>query len=330
MSEHKVSESTGVFTNSDLFFDQLEADIYNARHSVWIQCMSFEADRIGQKLIEILQRKPTLDRTLLIDSYSKFVVNDTFLPGPFGILGKNNAWKERLALNRLLKEARHAGIRVKFTNPMGFLLFKYPVRNHKKLIVIDDHISYVGGINFTEHNFRWTDMMIRHSSNEICRALKATFLADLSGQEIPPVQVVDDTTKLYILNGLKTRLAFSELLSFISGAHKLTAITPYISYPFLDAVAKVPENKVILPRQNNKRYIGFFHRLDRYDKINFIYSEGEMIHTKLIIIDDRTVIYGSSNFDTISYLFEKEILLQKTDPFLVQQLGDFASRLINR
>jgi phosphatidylserine/phosphatidylglycerophosphate/cardiolipin synthase-like enzyme len=50
---------------------------------------------------------------------------------------------------------------------------------------------------------------------------------------------------------------------------------------------------------------------------------------KLLIVDDETIVYGSSNFDLISYLFEKEIVIQKKDRDLAQQLTQAALKLIN-
>lgn len=328
MSEKKSSGSTDIFTQSSDFFDQLSDDIQHANSSVCIQCMSFEADETGSKLIELLISKPTIKRTLLIDSYSKFVVNDTFVFGMSGLFNKNNALKERRALTPLLEKAKKAGIEVKITNPMGFMLFRYPARNHKKVILVDDHISYLGGINFTDHNFAWPDLMIRHTNPAINKALAQSFNSDLLEQETSPISTIDDATSLFILNGYKTKQAYKKLLSTVEKATKIVVVSPYISYPLLDAVAKVPDNTVILPKDNNKGYINFIHQLKRYSNVNYIYSDKGMVHMKLIVIDDSKVIYGSSNFDTISYLFEQEVVLEQKNPQLAQRLNQVAKKLI--
>ncbi len=330
MSKNYATDNTSVFIDSDAFFNQLAADIERAQNSVYIQCMSFEADSVGTKLIELLAGKPTIQRTLLIDSYSKFVVNDVFLPSPFGLLNKNNALAERRALPALLDRARTAGIEVHFTNPMGFLMRKYPARNHKKLITIDHDITYLGGLNFTEHNFRWSDLMIRHAEPDLNRAVWRSLQSDLYNTELSPIHEVNADNTLFFLNGWKTRQAYRELLKTFENAKKVVAISPYISYPMLDAISEVENHTVILPSQNNKQQISIIHNLPRYNNINYVYAEGEMVHTKLILIDDKTAVYGSSNFDTISYLFEKEIVLKRTDPNLVKQLSRVASNLINR
>ncbi len=330
MSENSTFDSTTIFADSGSFFEQLSIDVQNARNSVAIQCMSFEADQVGCKLIELLESKPNIERTLLIDSYSRFVVNDTFLVSPWGLFNKNGALKERLALKPLLKKASDSGVRIRFTNPMGWFLRKYPARNHKKLVLIDDDISYLGGMNFTEHNFKWSDLMFRHQDSATNSALNKSFHSDLDGSPTDPVIDIDPRKRLYILNGRKTKPAFQKILSAIKKAKKVVAISPYISYPVLDAISKIPDNTVILPKRNNKGYVSFLHSIKRYNNINYLYAGGEMVHMKLIILDDETVLYGSSNFDTISYLFEQELILQNSDPELVGKLNQVATNLISQ
>lgn len=329
MFKDSAPSTTRVYMKSNAFFEQLASDIQKANQSVRIQCMSFEADQAGTKLIELLGSKPTIDRTLLIDNYSRYVVNDTFLYGPNGWLNKNNARSEYAKLDGLLEQARDFGIKIKFTNPIGFLMHRYPVRNHKKMVLIDNNISYLGGLNFTEHNFHWTDLMIRHEENNVAETLEESFLADWDNKSAPSFTKINNDIALYNLNGLRTRPAFQKLLDRIKLSDKVVAISPYISYPMLDAIATVNDNTVIVPANNNKPFMRFIHGLKRYSKINFKYVSGKMLHMKLLILDDEIAVYGSSNFDTISYLFEKEIILSNRNPPLVKQLNSFITRLIN-
>lgn len=330
MSTNYAISETRVFMDSNHFFKQLTADVQNARHSVSIQCMSFEADQVGTKLIELLVSKPTLERTLLIDDYSRFVVNDTFLNAPQGWLNKNNARKERQALDGLLEEAQRSGIHVKFTSPMGFLMHRYPARNHKKMVLIDGKISYLGGMNFTEHNFEWSDMMIRHTNPDIASVLQKSFLADLNETTSPPIMEINPETVVYLLDGWKTRSAYASLLEQVKSSSKVLALSPYISYPMLDAIASVSENQVILPEANNKPLMHYVHRFKRYSEINFKYVSGKMVHAKMLILDDEVAVYGSSNFDVISYFFEKEVVMVNKNPELIKQLNSFTSQLINK
>lgn len=322
-SQHTVQ----VFNNSGDFFDQLTKDVKNAEKSVLIQCMSFEADSVGEKIIALLKSRPDLERKLLIDSYSKFVVNDTFLWSPAGLFNQNNALKERIALNGLLREARDEEIDIKFSNPMLPFLLNYPARNHKKMVVVDDNISYVGGMNFTEHNFAWADLMFRHEIPALSEILDSSFSADWHRKSTNPIHTVDESMTIYLTDGKNNREIFNPLIEKIKQAEKVIAVSPYISWPVLDAVAQVEKNRVILPKNNNKGYVSRLHNLKRYSNINYEFAEGEMLHMKLLILDDETVIYGSANFDTISYLFEQEIIIEHKHPDLAAKLLSEVSTL---
>jgi phosphatidylserine/phosphatidylglycerophosphate/cardiolipin synthase-like enzyme len=54
--------------------------------------------------------------------------------------------------------------------------------------------------------------------------------------------------------------------------------------------------------------------------ITFVYVLGEMNHTKAVIIDNKSIILGSSNFDVVSYYLEEEIVVALTDQDHVQTI----------
>ena len=47
--------------------------------------------------------------------------------------------------------------------------------------------------------------------------------------------------------------------------------------------------------------------------------QNQMSHLKAILIDDKTLICGSSNFDLVSYYFEQEIVLVLNDEMVVSE-----------
>ena len=91
----------------------------------------------------------------------------------------------------------------------------------------------------------------------------------------------------------------------------------------LDSVAKVSQHTVWMPEYNNKALVKLTSRLPRYRKLNIQLIPGspeEMLHAKVIILDDETLIYGSSNFDLISYLFEQELVIVKRNAGLAKKI----------
>ena len=365
-STYKQAAPT-LFQGGARFLDALEKDLKKASHFIAIQVMSFEADQAGQGIIELLSNYPQIQRRLLIDAYSTIVVNDTWTQRP-GRSPRLHAAREELnALWPLLQHAQDQGIEIQFTNPLGPVWLKYPLRNHKKCVLIDQAISYVGGINITEHNFGWKDLMIRQQDEQLASALYSSFKADWqtgflphklqtftpattsnptttsdqtttsdlstttnpstrdqSTRDTPPAyQRIDPNTELYLLNGLSTKTAFRQLQTQVEQAKNVEVFSPYISYPMLDSVAKVVEHTVWVPEHNNKALVKLTSRLPRYRKLNIQTIPGspeEMLHAKVMILDDEIVIYGSSNFDLISYLFEQELVIVTRNAGLAQEI----------
>ena len=364
--------ATTLHTGGDGFIQALRQDLTQATHSIAIQVMSFEADQAGQRIIDLLSNYPQLKRRLLVDAYSTIVVNDTWTRKPGRSPRLHAAKQELKALWPLLQHAQANGIDIRFTNPLGLLWMKYPMRNHKKCVLIDHQISYVGGINITDHNFGWKDLMIRQQDEQLASALHASFQADWQAGFIPQklqkfnpaktsgsattsnstttsdptttsnstttttqstrdtsttnppaYQQIAPNTELYLLSGLSTKTAYHRLQTQVEQAQKVEVFSPYITYPMLDSVAKVADHTVWMPEHNNKALVKLTSRLPRYRKLNIQTIPGspeEMLHAKVMILDGETVIYGSSNFDLISYLFEQELVIVRRDAGLAQKI----------
>ncbi len=317
--------------------------------------MSFEADQAGYQVVDLLNRHPHLQRRLLIDAYSTVVVNDTWLAKPFGSTRWKTARKEARQLWPLLQQAMSNGIDIRFTQPLGPLFLKYPFRNHKKCVLIDHNLSYVGGINITDHNFGWNDLMIRQQVEPLTSALQNSFEADWQAGFLPKAlvtdlpkklskaqafdqqkpspdantnpppayQQIDPNTELYLLDGLSTKTAYRQLQQTVEQAKRIEVFSPYISYPMLDSVAKVADHTVWMPEHNNKPLINLLSHLPRYRSLNIQKIPGsheDMLHAKVMILDEETVLYGSSNFDVISYLFEQEMVIVRRDAELANRI----------
>ena len=109
--------------------------------------MSFEGDAAGEWLIDLLIKSEVPDIQLCLDSYSKFVINDQFIHS-LAYYQDEEFRNEVKNTKAIVVKAEQAGIKVRYTNPLGFMFTKYPWRNHKKMVVIDEEIAFIGGINF--------------------------------------------------------------------------------------------------------------------------------------------------------------------------------------
>lgn len=312
-----------ILVDSKNFIDRLELEILGAKDLVCVQTMSFEGDAAGKKLIDLLLRSKAKDRRLCIDSYSKAVINDRFIFAP-GYLTSSAFRAEVRETKRIVREAIKAGVKVKFTNPLGFLMHKYPLRNHKKMVLIDDHTSFIGGINFTDHNFEWHDFMMVMKDPAINQALLEDFEHTWKGVNLSKVHKLEET-ELYLFDGYRSKTLYESLFAHLKNAKKsIQILSPYVSNPLLSYIEKnVPEHvevQVVTPAENNKS-IFKDHLLSELRKGYFSLYElpDIMSHLKSILIDGELLIFGSSNFDFASYYFEQEVVIATKNKRIVDE-----------
>ena len=161
-----------ILVDAENFWGDLEKEMLGAKDYVYAQTMSFEGDTVGTMFSEAFQKSQATDKRLLLDSYIKAIISDKFLYSPKNLFSKPLR-DEVKATHALIKKNRERNVHTRFTNPLGFGFLKIPIRNHKKLVAIDDRVAYIGGINFCDHNFHWHDMMLKIEDEAI-----ASYLAD--------------------------------------------------------------------------------------------------------------------------------------------------------
>ena len=324
METNSRSEYALIF-GADKFWNALVTDIQQARHRIYIQTMSFEGDAIGRQLSYYLLLKSDIDRRLCIDDYSNHVINDSVLCAPSNWFNQSLQVEARQT-KQLIKQMQESGIRIHITNPMGLALYRYPARNHKKLIIIDD-VCYIGGINFCEHNFQWTDMMLRCSDSEVVECLAGDFVNTQSGINQSRISHLSNMD-IYFLNGIKSKAIYQTIFHELEQAKQLTIISPYISYPALYYVRRAAQNgaKVTLytPVNNNKSIFMhyLFYELRGLKNITIQGYYGNNSHLKAILINQDTLFLGSSNFDIVSYYVEQELIARIKTPSVIKAFKD--------
>jgi cardiolipin synthase len=137
------------------FYNAMLSDIEKAKQYIYLETYRFNNDSIGIKFRDALTRKSRegVKIKLLMDSWG------TSLPsGFFEELQKNGG------------ESRYF-LKVKF---FWDFFTKNHRRNHRKLLIIDDVISYIGSANLTDYSLNWRESVLRIKS-DIAKAFKKTF-----------------------------------------------------------------------------------------------------------------------------------------------------------
>lgn len=314
-----------LLVDSREFWRAARADLAGARDYAYFQTYSFEGDPAGEALAGELLAAKAADRRLLVDSYTRVNQSDRWIPAP-GYLFDREFREEVRGTRRLVAALRSDGVGVRFGRPLGFMGHRILRRDHKKLIVFDDRVAYLGGINFSEHNFEWHDFMVRIEDREVARFLREDFATSWEGRsERSSRRFPAPELDLHALPGRGNREAFAGLLARIDRAERsIAVISPYLGPPFTrhlaGAAARGVQVRVVNPLGNNLGYLQkyLFAEATRSGFELHLY-EDRMIHMKCMLIDDEVLVTGSSNFDLLSYHgFLAEIVAVIRSPSLIE------------
>jgi cardiolipin synthase len=318
-----------LLVNYNEFWTRLREDIARASRSVFVQTFAFEGDRVGKQLSSVLLSAAATDKRVLADSFTRVVLSDRFRYSPANFFDEELRQEAR-ATTAMMGELKSAGVEIRFTNPYGISPRRLLSRNHKKLIVLDDTTAYIGGINFSEHNAAWHDMMLRIEDKAVAEFLRQDFLSTWAGRDRVAQQQFNGI-QLLTADGRTNQAAFQRVLDLIDSARQTIFVeSPYITFPFYERLRAATRRgvtvKIVTPGQNNWRFFANYARLESArSEIDLRLWQGGMSHLKAMLIDGETLIAGSSNFDYLSYRIHQELLAVITNQEVV---ADFSRRVM--
>lgn len=123
-----------IFPRGDLKFDDLFHVIRQARHHVHIEYFIFADDSIAHALLDLLRAKAAegIEVRLLIDDFKA-------VSRHYGFTAKR------------LSALRAEGIDVRMFDPFKFPYVNHIARDHRKIVVVDGRIGYIGGLNVSDY-----------------------------------------------------------------------------------------------------------------------------------------------------------------------------------
>jgi len=299
---------TKLLINQAFHIDLFEK-IEKAKKHIELQFMTFEGDAVGWRLAHLLKKKVAqgVRVRVIIDYCSDFRARDAFAHRP-------SRWPRIRETKRMIVAMRQGGVKVRRTNPPGFLYVKFMVRNHKKLAIIDD-ACYLGGINISEHNFEWHDFMVRLNGRATALAL-ADFEATWQEKENYSRGnfIVEKDLGTAIRNLISS--ARSEIV--LSSTYFLDLVTARMLARKAEQGVKVT---VLTVRRNNLIFLRlvtpYLFRILLRSGVEIYYYD-RFSHAKYLIIDRQKVLFGSSNFGYESYKTKDELCMLSEEPGLVQ------------
>jgi cardiolipin synthase len=315
--------------NGENAFPLMLEAIRRARHTVWLSTYIFETDPVGREFIAALAAAAErgAEVRVLIDG-----------------IGEWYSWPHAV---RLL---RHAGVRAaRFLPPrLAMPVFSLNLRNHRKLLIVDGEVGFVGGMNIggrevgKAHHRRMADLHFQMRGPAVSQ-LAECFAADwqfAAGEPLAPPPLAapgaGGCTCRVITEGPdedSDKLLFV-ILGAISIAHRQVLImTPYfIPPPELTAALQTAalrgvEVCLVLPARSNLRYVDWATRrwlpplLER--GIQVYLQPPPFSHTKLLVIDGSYAQIGSANIDPRSLRLNFEIAVEVYDEGVCAQLAKY-------
>ncbi len=256
--------------------------------------------------------------------------------------------------SRLLINSQHwrdmldSGCEMRVALPVGNPLWtlirgRVDLRNHRKLMVVDNRVVWCGSQNAADPEFRikpryapWVDIMTRWEG-PAARQCQYLFVSDWMGEggddlshlltEPPPagngkiVAQVLGTGPTLPFDAMPT--CFSELIH--SARKELVITTPYfvpdeqLLFALTSAARRGVHTVMIFPKRNDSRIVAGISRSYYHDLISagvevYDFRPG-LLHAKTMVVDRAVGLIGSANLDRRSFElnFENNILFADSE-----------------
>jgi cardiolipin synthase len=263
-----------------------------------------------------------------------------------------------------LKSLRNHGIKVRGfgSTPRKGNRFQINFRNHRKILIVDGKIAFMGGLNIGDeylgknpHFGSWRDTHLKIRGAAV-QCLQSVFLGDWYWvtKKIPQVcwQVeqssTDNQTVLILPTGPADRLDNCNLffLSLIERAqNRLWIASPYFvpNNSLLNALKLAAlrgvDVRIILPNRPDRLTVylcsfSYYTELEAVGIKLYRYRSGFM-HQKVILIDRELAGVGTVNLDNRSFFLNFEVMTFSLAPDLIESVETMlqsdlnASRAIN-
>jgi cardiolipin synthase len=298
-----------LFTNGQDKFEHLFADIEKAKKHIHVEYYILMDDETGRKFREALIRKAN-------EGVEVRVIYDSF--------------GSRKAKKKFFEEFRMAGIE---TEPFlkltwSALTSRLNYRTHRKIVVIDGRIGYIGGMNIADRYIKglkwgsWRDTHARIEGKGV-QGLQSVFLIDwyfvsqtliTSRNYFPmlddfgqcPMQIVN-SGPLSEENGI----SYGITQAVYEARKSIFIQTPYFLPPdtMVDALQAAAIRGVDVRLMTSERSDvplvqmasrSFFKEMLRAGVKIYQYRNG-FLHAKMMVFDHSLTLIGSANFDSRSF-----------------------------
>ena len=337
-SPYRDDNEVCMYSDGKEFFNALIKSLSKAKKSINIEFYIFKNDDIGTKILDILEEKAKngVEVRLLYDSVGSRLLNRDVLKKLRAVGGKTGEF---------------------FPSWLKFINLNMNFRNHRKIVVIDNKIGFVGGFNVGDEYLGkdkkfgyWRDTHIKFKGSAV-KDLNLRFLADwryatkeevdlshvleISDENIGEpnigMQIVSSGPNLN--DRYEIKLAY---LKMIQRAKKYL----YIQSPYLIIDKSIADSlklasasgvdvRIMIPGKGDHPFVYWANlvyagELLEYGVKIYHYDKNAFLHAKTIVIDDEICSIGTANMDTRSFELNFEVnAFIYSETISKQQKGEF-------
>ncbi len=299
-----------IYTEGTPKFDALKQDLLTAKEFINFQYFIFSNDKIGQEIADILIKKAHegVKVRVIYDHVGSWSIASSFF-------------------RKMRKEGVEAYPFLRVTFPQ--LANRLNWRNHRKQVIIDGKVGYIGGMNVADRyvygergRLPWRDTHLRLTGNAVM-ALQFSFAIDWNFMKRRLISLPkadngtgpNDDSGVQIVDSGPTGLWNAMSLVF-SKAISVAQKSIYIQTPYFlpnDGQMKALQSaalsgvdvRLMMPQAPDSKVL-------RYSSFSYVkecllagikvyFYHERMMHAKCVIVDDEFVTVGSTNFDYRSF-----------------------------
>lgn len=325
----KLQEPYHLFSEPLRYYNEMINDIEKAKDYIYIETFRVGKDEIGDRFRRALTKKAKegVNVKILIDYWGAGSIDHDYFKKLIKYKGEVRFF-EKIKFNTDIFTRSHR-------------------RNHRKLLLIDDKITYIGSSNLTGYNINWRESMLRMES-DITNTFVKLFKQDFNSYNKYVFSSPYKTKMIKHGNyeiirdvpSITKKLINNKFVRLIKAAKtRVTIETPYFLPGFIlrkalmDAAQRGVDVNIVLPHHSDvtlidilrNKYFGMLYKAG----VNILFYELNNLHAKLMIVDKKTFAIGSSNFDYRSFRYMYEIMLIGDNKNIARQVNDHVKKTIS-